>query len=159
MTDWLCTSVSGIPRTPHPSELSPYYPLSPGAMGQIPHPLGWLVPQWVSHSLNSVCPHTPIHTDSPSLCISGRVNPCIPSPPGVSVTRTQLLPWTHPCPGELCVLQIDNAWTLFTEVFYVLPFKFSTPFICSIKLFKGYINLAIRLRWNLLFSVVMYIQM
>uniref|UniRef100_A0A4W4FR80 HMG box domain-containing protein n=1 Tax=Electrophorus electricus TaxID=8005 RepID=A0A4W4FR80_ELEEL len=36
---------TGIPRTPHPPELSPYYPLSPGAMGQIPHPLGWLVPQ------------------------------------------------------------------------------------------------------------------
>ncbi|KAM8974760.1 transcription factor 7-like 1 isoform 1-T1 [Pelodytes ibericus] len=36
---------TGIPRPPHPSELSPYYPLSPGAMGQIPHPLGWLVPQ------------------------------------------------------------------------------------------------------------------
>lgn len=35
----------GIPRPPHPSELSPYYPLSPGAIGQIPHPLGWLVPQ------------------------------------------------------------------------------------------------------------------
>ncbi|XP_043113867.1 transcription factor 7-like 1-A [Puntigrus tetrazona] len=32
---------TGIPRTPHPSELSPYYPLSPGAVGQIPHPLGW----------------------------------------------------------------------------------------------------------------------
>ncbi|KAI5094670.1 transcription factor 7-like 1-B, partial [Silurus meridionalis] len=36
---------TGIPRTPHPSELSPYYPLSPGTVGQIPHPLGWLVPQ------------------------------------------------------------------------------------------------------------------
>uniref|UniRef100_A0A8C8B2C5 Transcription factor 7 like 1 n=1 Tax=Otus sunia TaxID=257818 RepID=A0A8C8B2C5_9STRI len=36
---------SGIPRPPHPSELPPYYPLSPGAVGQIPHPLGWLVPQ------------------------------------------------------------------------------------------------------------------
>ncbi|NP_001081483.1 transcription factor 7-like 1-A [Xenopus laevis] len=35
---------TGIPRPPHPSELSPYYPLSPGAVGQIPHPLGWLVP-------------------------------------------------------------------------------------------------------------------
>ncbi|KAL6472546.1 hypothetical protein MHYP_G00187340 [Metynnis hypsauchen] len=32
---------TGAPRTPHPSELSPYYPLSPGAMG----PLGWIVPQ------------------------------------------------------------------------------------------------------------------
>ncbi|XP_027701948.1 transcription factor 7-like 1 isoform X2 [Vombatus ursinus] len=36
---------TGIPRPPHPAELSPYYPLSPGAVGQIPHPLGWLVPQ------------------------------------------------------------------------------------------------------------------
>ncbi|KAG9353996.1 hypothetical protein JZ751_012120 [Albula glossodonta] len=36
---------TGIPRTPHPSELSPYYPLSPGAVGQIAHPLSWLVPQ------------------------------------------------------------------------------------------------------------------
>ncbi|KAL4609308.1 transcription factor 7-like 1-A isoform X2 [Arapaima gigas] len=36
---------TGIPRTAHPSELSPYYPLSPGPVGQIPHPLGWLVPQ------------------------------------------------------------------------------------------------------------------
>ncbi|XP_058864439.1 transcription factor 7-like 1-A isoform X2 [Acipenser ruthenus] len=44
---WLSKERSfyGIPRTPHPSELSPYYPLSPGAVGQIPHPLGWLVPQ------------------------------------------------------------------------------------------------------------------
>uniref|UniRef100_A0AAY4BU90 HMG box domain-containing protein n=1 Tax=Denticeps clupeoides TaxID=299321 RepID=A0AAY4BU90_9TELE len=39
---------TGIPRTPHPSELSPYYPLSPGAVGQIP-PLGWLVPQQSQH--------------------------------------------------------------------------------------------------------------
>lgn len=36
---------TGIPRPPHPPELPPYYPLSPGAVGQIPHPLGWLVPQ------------------------------------------------------------------------------------------------------------------
>ncbi|XP_041065425.1 transcription factor 7-like 2 isoform X4 [Cetorhinus maximus] len=35
----------GIPRPPHPSDISPYYPLSPGTVGQIPHPLGWLVPQ------------------------------------------------------------------------------------------------------------------
>ncbi|XP_055502826.1 transcription factor 7-like 2 isoform X3 [Leucoraja erinacea] len=32
---------TGIPRPPHPSDISPYYPLSPGAVGQIPHPLGW----------------------------------------------------------------------------------------------------------------------
>uniref|UniRef100_F7BVL1 Transcription factor 7-like 2 n=1 Tax=Xenopus tropicalis TaxID=8364 RepID=F7BVL1_XENTR len=36
---------TGIPRPPHPPDISPYYPLSPGAVGQIPHPLGWLVPQ------------------------------------------------------------------------------------------------------------------
>lgn len=35
----------GIPRPPHPPDISPYYPLSPGTVGQIPHPLGWLVPQ------------------------------------------------------------------------------------------------------------------
>ncbi|KAM6986918.1 transcription factor 7-like 1-A isoform 2-T3 [Aplochiton taeniatus] len=33
---------TGMSRTPHPAELSPYYPLSPGGMAQIPHPLGWL---------------------------------------------------------------------------------------------------------------------
>ncbi|XP_018419980.1 PREDICTED: transcription factor 7-like 2 [Nanorana parkeri] len=32
---------TGIPRPPHPPDISPYYPLSPGSVGQIPHPLGW----------------------------------------------------------------------------------------------------------------------
>lgn len=41
----LCSSSIGIPRPPHPPDISPYYPLSPGTVGQIPHPLGWLVPQ------------------------------------------------------------------------------------------------------------------
>ncbi|XP_051968213.1 transcription factor 7-like 2 isoform X16 [Xyrauchen texanus] len=36
---------TGIPRPPHPQDISPYYPLSTGTVGQIPHPLGWLVPQ------------------------------------------------------------------------------------------------------------------
>ncbi|KAI4897895.1 hypothetical protein NFI96_023104 [Prochilodus magdalenae] len=36
---------TGIPRTPHPSELSPYYPLSPGAVG----PLSWIMPQQSQH--------------------------------------------------------------------------------------------------------------
>lgn len=36
---------AGIPRTPHPSELSPYYPLSPGAVGSIAHPLSWFMQQ------------------------------------------------------------------------------------------------------------------
>ncbi|XP_063818657.1 transcription factor 7-like 2 isoform X7 [Pseudophryne corroboree] len=37
---------TGIPRPPHPPDISPYYPLSPGTVGQIPHPLGWLVPHF-----------------------------------------------------------------------------------------------------------------
>lgn len=41
----VCGLLAGIPRTPHPSELSPYYPLSPGAVGSIAHPLGWFMPQ------------------------------------------------------------------------------------------------------------------
>lgn len=55
---WFCLSVppAGIPRTPHPSELSPYYPLSPGAVGSIAHPLGWLMPQWVTVIFS--CPHS-----------------------------------------------------------------------------------------------------
>ncbi|XP_010865175.1 transcription factor 7-like 2 isoform X18 [Esox lucius] len=36
---------TGIPRPPQHPDISPYYPLSPGTVGQIPHPLGWLVPQ------------------------------------------------------------------------------------------------------------------
>ncbi|XP_030209704.1 transcription factor 7-like 1-B isoform X1 [Gadus morhua] len=33
---------AGMSRAPHPAELSPYYPLSPGGMAQMAHPLGWL---------------------------------------------------------------------------------------------------------------------
>ncbi|KAM9411943.1 transcription factor 7-like 2 isoform 6-T6 [Salvelinus alpinus] len=36
---------TGIPRPPQHPDISPYYPLSPGSVGQLPHPLGWLVPQ------------------------------------------------------------------------------------------------------------------
>uniref|UniRef100_A0A8C5WCL1 Transcription factor 7 like 2 n=1 Tax=Leptobrachium leishanense TaxID=445787 RepID=A0A8C5WCL1_9ANUR len=44
---WSQDNICGIriPRPPHPPDISPYYPLSPGTVGQIPHPLGWLVPQ------------------------------------------------------------------------------------------------------------------
>ncbi|NXS11155.1 TF7L1 factor, partial [Neodrepanis coruscans] len=45
---------TGIPRPPHPPELPPYYPLSPGAVGQLPHPLGWLVTT-PSHPLPPHC--------------------------------------------------------------------------------------------------------
>ena len=33
---------AGMSRAPHPAELSPYYPLSPGGMAQMAHPPGWL---------------------------------------------------------------------------------------------------------------------
>ncbi|KAJ3608204.1 hypothetical protein NHX12_025254 [Muraenolepis orangiensis] len=54
----------GIPRPPHPSDIShPYYPLSPGAVGQIPHPLGWLVPHLLSSRFppHMVPPHHSLH--------------------------------------------------------------------------------------------------
>ncbi len=121
-------------------------------MGQIPHPLGWLVPQWVSHNLNSYCPHTLIHTDLPSLSVHLRQGqPMYPITAGG---------FRHPYPALAMNASMSrwvvcfadwfshNAWTLFTGLVDVFPFKFSTPFIFSIKLFKGYITPAIRLRWN-----------
>ncbi|XP_069773628.1 transcription factor 7-like 2 isoform X2 [Narcine bancroftii] len=35
---------TGLPRVRHPSELTAFYPLSPGTVGQIAHPLSWVVP-------------------------------------------------------------------------------------------------------------------
>ncbi|XP_076876023.1 transcription factor 7-like 1-A [Brachyhypopomus gauderio] len=94
---------TGVPRTPHPSELSPYYPLSPGAVGQITHPLGWLVPQQSQHvysipaggfrtpyaaltmspSMSSlVSGHfSPHMAPPPSLRQAGMAHPVLPSPP------------------------------------------------------------------------------
>ncbi|KAI7793512.1 transcription factor 7-like 1a [Triplophysa rosa] len=79
---------TGIPRTPHPSELSPYYPLSPGAVGQIPHPLGWLVPQQSQH-MYSIPPGGFRHpypalamNPSMSSLVSSRFSPhMVPHPP------------------------------------------------------------------------------
>ncbi|XP_051897215.1 transcription factor 7-like 1 isoform X2 [Pristis pectinata] len=60
---------TGLPRVRHPSELTAFYPLSPGAVGQLAHPLGWMVPpfspQLVSapHGLHgSGIPHPAIVT-------------------------------------------------------------------------------------------------
>ncbi|TRY85475.1 hypothetical protein DNTS_008586 [Danionella cerebrum] len=79
---------TGIPRTPHPAELSPYYPLSPGAVGQIPHPLGWLVPQQGQH-MYSIPPGGFRHpypalamNASMSSLVSSRFSPhMVPHPP------------------------------------------------------------------------------
>ncbi|XP_040270491.1 transcription factor 7-like 1 isoform X1 [Bufo bufo] len=78
---------TGIPRPPHPSELSPYYPLSPGAVGQIPHPLGWLVPQQGQH-MYSIPPGGFRHpypalamNASMSSLVSSRFSPHMVPPP------------------------------------------------------------------------------
>ncbi|XP_060712697.1 transcription factor 7-like 1-A isoform X2 [Hemiscyllium ocellatum] len=42
-------SKTGLSRVPYPSELSPYYPLSPGTVGPIAHPLGWVMPPFSPH--------------------------------------------------------------------------------------------------------------
>ncbi|EMP28564.1 Transcription factor 7-like 1-A [Chelonia mydas] len=67
---------TGIPRPPHPSELSPYYPLSPGAVGQIPHALGWLVPHLMSSRFSPHMVPPPAHGLHPS----GIPHPTIVSP-------------------------------------------------------------------------------
>ncbi|CAI5795614.1 Hypothetical predicted protein [Podarcis lilfordi] len=79
---------TGIPRPPHPSELSPYYPLSPGAIGQIPHPLGWLVPQQ-GQPVYSIPPGGFRHpypalamNASMSSLMSSRFSPHMVPPPG-----------------------------------------------------------------------------
>uniref|UniRef100_A0A8C9FKM4 Transcription factor 7 like 1 n=1 Tax=Pavo cristatus TaxID=9049 RepID=A0A8C9FKM4_PAVCR len=67
---------TGIPRPPHPPELPPYYPLSPGAVGQIPHPLGWLVPHLMSSRFSPHMVPPPTHGLHPS----GIPHPTIVSP-------------------------------------------------------------------------------
>ncbi|KAK1800330.1 hypothetical protein P4O66_005476 [Electrophorus voltai] len=77
---------TGIPRTPHASELTPYYPLSPGAVGQITHPLGWLVPHLTlsvspTVSLSLVSGHfSPHMTPPPALRQTGHTHPVLTSP-------------------------------------------------------------------------------
>uniref|UniRef100_A0A8C6WEK4 Transcription factor 7 like 1a n=1 Tax=Neogobius melanostomus TaxID=47308 RepID=A0A8C6WEK4_9GOBI len=85
---------TGIPRTPHPSELSPYYPLSPGAVGSIAHPLGWLMPQQGQH-MYSIPPGGFRHpypalamNASMSSLVSSRFSPHMVTPPPHSLHQT-----------------------------------------------------------------------
>ncbi|XP_061118877.1 transcription factor 7-like 1-A [Conger conger] len=84
---------TGIPRTPHPAELSPYYPLSPGAVGQIPH-LGWLVPQQGQpmYSLPAGGFRSPYPTlamnPSMSSLVSSRFSPHVVAPPHHGLHQT-----------------------------------------------------------------------
>uniref|UniRef100_A0AAX7UIT6 HMG box domain-containing protein n=1 Tax=Astatotilapia calliptera TaxID=8154 RepID=A0AAX7UIT6_ASTCA len=85
---------TGIPRTPHPSELSPYYPLSPGAVGSIAHPLSWLMPQQGQH-MYSIPPGGFRHpypalamNPSMSSLVSSRFSPHMVTPPPHSLHQT-----------------------------------------------------------------------
>ncbi|XP_022053431.1 transcription factor 7-like 1-B isoform X3 [Amphiprion ocellaris] len=85
---------TGIPRTPHPSELSPYYPLSPGAVGSIAHPLSWLMPQQGQH-MYSIPPGGFRHpypalamNASMSSLVSSRFSPHMVTPPPHSLHQT-----------------------------------------------------------------------
>ncbi|KAG7243864.1 hypothetical protein INR49_006018 [Caranx melampygus] len=96
---------TGIPRTPHPSELSPYYPLSPGAVGSIAHPLGWLMPQGFELMSRGLVLTGPAHVLHPSggfrhpypalamnasmsSLVSSRFSPHMVTPPPHSLHQT-----------------------------------------------------------------------
>uniref|UniRef100_H3CLA7 Transcription factor 7 like 1b n=1 Tax=Tetraodon nigroviridis TaxID=99883 RepID=H3CLA7_TETNG len=81
---------TGIPRTPHPSELSPYYPLSPGAVGSIAHPLGWFMPQQGQH-MYSIPPggfRHPYPALAMNASMSSRFSPHMVTPPPHSLHQT-----------------------------------------------------------------------
>uniref|UniRef100_A0A4W4H8D6 HMG box domain-containing protein n=1 Tax=Electrophorus electricus TaxID=8005 RepID=A0A4W4H8D6_ELEEL len=87
---------TGIPRTPHASELTPYYPLSPGAVGQITHPLGWLVQSQHVYSIPAGGFRTPYAalTVSPSMSRYNQIPPppltLRPAPHSVGPSQTPL---------------------------------------------------------------------
>uniref|UniRef100_A0A3P9NPL3 Transcription factor 7 like 1 n=1 Tax=Poecilia reticulata TaxID=8081 RepID=A0A3P9NPL3_POERE len=85
---------TGIPRTPHPSELSPYYPLSPGAVGSIAHPLSWFMQQQ-GQPMYSIPPGGFRHpyptlamNASMSSLVSSRFSPHMVTPPPHSLHQT-----------------------------------------------------------------------
>ncbi|XP_051924710.1 transcription factor 7-like 1-B isoform X4 [Hippocampus zosterae] len=103
---------TGIPRTPHPSELSPYYPLSPGAVGSIAHPLGWLMPQQGQH-MYSIPPGGFRHpypalamNASMSSLVSSRFSPHMVTPPPHSLHQTGI---PHPAIVSPAIKQEPNS--------------------------------------------------
>ncbi len=78
-------------RTPHAA----CYPVSPGGVAQITHPLGWL---WVKHTHTDThifqCHVTEGHL-TVFVC-AGRDSRCIPSQEASHLLRS---PWTPPCQG------------------------------------------------------------
>uniref|UniRef100_A0A3P8WGL4 Transcription factor 7 like 1 n=1 Tax=Cynoglossus semilaevis TaxID=244447 RepID=A0A3P8WGL4_CYNSE len=77
---------TGIPRTPHPSELSPYYPLSPGAVGSIAHPLSWQGQPMYSIPPGGFRHPYPALTMNASM--SSRFSPHMVTPPPHSLHQT-----------------------------------------------------------------------
>ncbi|XP_061907205.1 transcription factor 7-like 1-A isoform X1 [Entelurus aequoreus] len=103
---------TGIPRTPHPSELSPYYPLSPSAVGSIAHPLGWLMPQQGQH-MYSIPPGGFRHpypalamNASMSSLVSSRFSPHMVTPPPHSLHQTGI---PHPAIVSPAIKQEPNC--------------------------------------------------
>ncbi|XP_030623553.1 transcription factor 7-like 1-A isoform X2 [Chanos chanos] len=103
---------TGIPRTPHPSELSPYYPLSPGAVGQIAHPLSWLMPQQGQHmypitpgGFRHPYPALAMNASMPSL-VSSRFSPHVGPHPAHTLHQTGI---PHPAIVSPTIKQEPSA--------------------------------------------------
>ncbi|XP_035631645.1 transcription factor 7-like 1-B isoform X3 [Oncorhynchus keta] len=80
---------TGLPPTPHPAELSPYYPLSPGGMEHMTHPLSWLQGQSMyGIPVGGFRPSYPAAlalNSSMSSFVSSRFSPHMVPPPQTSV--------------------------------------------------------------------------
>ncbi|XP_067114256.1 transcription factor 7-like 1-A [Osmerus mordax] len=91
----LSPDTAGISRTPHPAELSPYYPLSPGSMAQIPHHLGWLQGQSMyslpGGSFRPSYPAALAMNASMSSLVSSRFSPHLVPPPQSSIPHPAIV--------------------------------------------------------------------
>ncbi|XP_064799083.1 transcription factor 7-like 1-B isoform X3 [Oncorhynchus masou masou] len=86
---------TGLPPTPHPAELSPYYPLSPGGMEHMTHPLSWLQGQSMySIPVGGFRPSYPAAlalNSSMSSFVSSRFSPHMVPPPQTSVPHPAIV--------------------------------------------------------------------
>ncbi|XP_034402163.1 transcription factor 7-like 1-A [Cyclopterus lumpus] len=71
---------------------SPCYPVSPGGMAQIPHPLGWLQGQTMYPLAGGFSPAALAMNASMSSLVSGSFSPRLVSPPQSSVPHPPFLP-------------------------------------------------------------------
>ncbi|KAK6316156.1 hypothetical protein J4Q44_G00136800 [Coregonus suidteri] len=86
---------TGLPPTPHPAELSPYYPLSPGGIGHMTHPLGWLQGQSMygipAGGFRPSYPAALAMNSSMSSFVSSRFSPHMVPPPQTSVPHSAIV--------------------------------------------------------------------